>query len=243
MLTKEELQLYARHMGMPSWGAAAQERLKESRVFVAGAGGLGSPVLYYLAAAGVGNLTLCDCDTIDISNLNRQILHSYDRIGEYKSDSAKKTITEINPFAVVTALRTKINEKNAVDLVADANIIIDCLDNFETRFMLNRVSVARGIPLLHAGVAEFRGQITLLKPPETPCLACIFPNMKKKGINYIAGATPGVMGSLQALEAIKYLAGFEPALINRMLFFDGMTMRFETITLKRNPACRVCGKS
>jgi len=221
MLSKDEIKLYARHLGVASWGTAGQEKLKGSRVFVAGAGGLGSSVLYYLAAAGVGNLGLCDYDVIDISNLNRQILHRFKRIGEQKVESARDSLLELNPFISITVNNKKITPKNAEVLAAGSDLIIDCLDNFKTRHVLNRASVA-------------------LHPPETPCLGCLIPEVNAKKINYIAGPTPGVIGSLQALEALKYLAGIGTTLKNRMLFWDGLTMEFETISLKRDPGCKVC---
>ena len=240
MLSKDEIRLYTRHLGIPSWGASGQERLKKARVFVAGAGGLGSPVLYYMAASGVGNLVLCDCDRIDISNLNRQILHRFSRIGEPKSESARASLQELNPFISITSIDKKINSKNAGDLVAGSDLIIDCLDNFKTRHVLNRASVSLGIPMIHAGVSGFSGQMTFLHPPETPCLACFLPETDSKKMNYITGPTPGVMGSLQAIEAIKYLTGIGDTLKNRMLFWDGLSMEFEIISLKRNPGCKVC---
>jgi molybdopterin/thiamine biosynthesis adenylyltransferase len=240
MLSKDEIQLYTRHLGIPSWGTSGQEKLKGSRVFVAGAGGLGSPVLYYLTAAGIGNLILCDCDRIDMSNLNRQILHRFKRIGGPKADSARDTLEELNPFVTITSINKKITPKNAEDLVEGSDLIIDCLDNFKTRHVLNRVSVSLRVPMIHAGVSEFRGQVTFLHPPETPCLACFLPEVDVKKINYIAGTTAGVIGSLQAVEAIKYLAGIGATLKNRILFWDGLSMEFETISLKRNPGCRVC---
>jgi adenylyltransferase/sulfurtransferase len=240
MLSKDEIKLYARHLGVASWGTAGQEKLKGSRVFVAGAGGLGSSVLYYLAAAGVGNLGLCDYDVIDISNLNRQILHRFKRIGEQKVESARDSLLELNPFISITVNNKKITPKNAEVLAAGSDLIIDCLDNFKTRHVLNRASVALHIPMIHAGVSEFRGQLTFLHPPETPCLGCLIPEVNAKKINYIAGPTPGVIGSLQALEALKYLAGIGTTLKNRMLFWDGLTMEFETISLKRDPGCKVC---
>jgi molybdopterin/thiamine biosynthesis adenylyltransferase len=240
MLTSEELQLYARHLGIPAWGPQVQERLRRSKAFVAGAGGLGSPLLYYLVAAGVGSLVVCDFDRVDVSNLNRQILHSRDRIGAYKADSAAKTLAGINPFVNVIPLREKLSGRNAARLVGDADLIIDCLDNFQARHALNAVSVRNRIPMIHAGVSEFRGQVTLLAPPETACLACFIEEKKSKGINYIAGATAGVIGSIEAVEAIKYLAGFGSTLKNRLLFWDGLSMTFEFVTLQKNPKCKVC---
>jgi molybdopterin-synthase adenylyltransferase len=240
MLSKHELQFYSRQLGIASWGVTAQEKLKNSKVFVAGTGGLGSPVLYYLAAAGVGTLQLCDYDTIEITNLNRQILHQYERIGELKVESARKTLSGLNPFITVIPISTKLTPKNAVRLIGDSQLIIDCLDNFETRHQLNRVSVQRRIPMIHAGVAEFRGQITFLHPPETPCLACFMDLKSPRKKVQVPGATPGVLGSLQAIEAIKYLAGFNPSLKNKLMFWDGLSMKFETITIRRNPNCKVC---
>lgn len=240
MLSKEELQFYSRQLGIASWGPATQEKLKNSSVFVAGAGGLGSPVLYYLAAAGVGTICLCDHDIIDITNLNRQILHRFDRLGKSKVESAGDSLAGLNPYITVTPIKKKLTSKNAVELIGDSDLIIDCLDNFETRHILNRVSVNRNIPMIHAGVAEFRGQISFLHPPETPCLAC-FLNQKTPRVKIqVPGATPGVLGSLQAVEAIKYLAGFGPSLKNKLLFWDGLSMKCETITIRRNPRCKVC---
>ncbi len=210
MLSKDELQFYSRQLGIPSWGASAQEKLKNSKVFVAGSGGLGSPVLYYLAAAGVGTLILCDYDRVDVTNLNRQILHRYDRIGDPKVDSACEALTCLNPFITIIPVQAKLTNKNSEKIIGDSHIIIDCLDNFEARHVINRVSVKKRIPMIHAGVAEFRGQLTFLNPPETPCLACFLDQKSPKGKIQVAGATPGVMGSLQAVEAIKYLAGYRP---------------------------------
>ena len=227
-------------MGIPSWGIPVQEKLKKSKVFVAGSGGLGSPLLYYLAAAGIGKLVLCDYDRVDISNLNRQTLHAYDRIGEYKVDSAEKTLIRMNPFIDITPVRARITNRNAARLTGEADLIVDCLDNFQDRHVLNTVSVRNRIPMIHAGVSEFRGQITFLNPPETPCLACFISEKKSRGVNYIAGAAAGVIGSLQAVESIKYLAGFGSTLKNRLLFWDGLAMSFETVRIKRNPKCAVC---
>lgn len=241
MLTEKERDLYARQLGITSWGIDAQEKLKNARVFVAGTGGLGSPVLLYLAAAGVGSLTVCDSDAVDISNLNRQVLHTFARIGENKVESAQKSIEERNPFITIRALKERITGDNAGTLIEGCDLIIDCLDNFESRYIINRVSVKKRIPMIHAGVSGFGGQLTFLQPPETPCLACFMDMKDKKGVTYIAGATAGVIGSLQAVEAIKYLAGFGPSLKNRVLFWDGISMKFEQIIVKRNTRCVVCG--
>ncbi len=242
MLSSEELEIYTRQLGIASWGTDVQEKLKRSKAFIAGCGGLGSPVLYYLAAAGVGTLILCDFDIIEPSNLNRQILHRYESIGKPKVESARNAIRGMNPFIITETRKAKMTGSNAADLVGNADIIIDCLDSFASRHILNRLSVSRGIPMIHAGVSGFMGQVTLFHPPETPCLACIIPGKKVQSNRSIAGVTPGVIGSIQAMEAVKYLGGIGDSLKGRMLFFDGVTMKFETVFITKNPRCRVCAK-
>jgi molybdopterin-synthase adenylyltransferase len=232
--------IYSRQIGLAGWGAAVQEKLKKSTVFVAGAGGLGSPVMFYLAAVGIGNIVICDCDRVQFSNLNRQLLHSYNSVGADKVASAEKTIRSLNPFTRITPVKERITSYSAERLIGNADIILDCLDNFETRHVLNSVSLKKRIPMVHGGVAEMRGQITFLHPPETPCLACIITERTKSSGNHIVGATAGVIGSLQALEAIKYLSGIGNTLKNRMIFWDGVSMSFETIAITRNPRCKVC---
>jgi adenylyltransferase/sulfurtransferase len=242
MLSQEEIQFYTRQLGIASWGTSAQEKLKQSKVFVAGAGGLGSAAIYYIAAAGVGNITICDSDVVEISNLNRQILHRHAKIGERKVDSARSAALGLNPFLNIMPVMARIDKNNAEELIRGSDLILDCLDNFETRFILNRSAVKMNIPMVHAGVSEFQGQITFLHPPETPCLECfISSDIKKKNSN-IAGMTAGIIGSMQALEAVKYLGGIAPSLKNRLLFWDGVSMRLEGITLKRNSGCTVCKK-
>ena len=241
MLSNDERYLYSRQLNLPSWGEGAQIKLKRSRVFVAGCGGLGSPVCYYLGAAGVGTLILCDSDTVEPSNLNRQIIHRYDRVGTAKTESAQLTLANLNPFIHTEVIRERIEGHNAIDLVGDSDIIIDCLDNFASRHVINRVSVERGIPMVHAGVSGFIGQVTFLHPPETPCLACLIPGDRDDSPRDIIGATPGIVGSIQALEALKYLAGTGETLKNRLLFIDGFAMRFETVTVAKTTRCNVCG--
>ena len=241
MLNEREMMRYGRQLTIKDWGIDAQEKLKKATVFIAGAGGLGSPLLYYLAVAGVGRLRVCDFDTIELSNLNRQILHPTKNVGRLKAESAGETLAAANGDVWIDVVKEKITRKNAAGLVGDARLIIDCLDNFEARHLLNRVSVEKRIPMVHAGVAGFQGQITFLDPPATPCLACFIPSKVKKEPVPIFGATPGVMGSMEAVEAIKYLTGLGDNLRNRLLLFDGAAMTFSTIKLSRNPKCKVCG--
>lgn len=243
MLKDEEKIRYERQMMLPRWGVEGQLKLKKAKVFIAGAGGLGSPLLYYLAAAGIGTLRVCDFDGVELSNLNRQILHSSKRIGQNKAQSAQLTLGETNEFVKIEAITEKIEKNNVAGLIGDTDIIVDCLDNFDTRHLLNKISYEKRIPLVHAGVEGFRGQITFLHPPETPCLACFIPRKVKKEKFPIVGATPGVLGALQAMEVIKHLTGIGETLKNRLLLFDGMSMEFSSIRLSKNPKCVVCGKA
>ena len=240
MLTEDEITRYKRQMSIKGWGIETQVKLKQARVFIAGTGGLGSPLLFYLTVAGVGNLTICDFDTIELSNLNRQILHSDTNISMQKVDSAFSTLMDRNRNASITRIYEKLTRKNAERLIGSVSLIIDCLDNFQTRHVLNEYSVKKGIPMIHAGVSEFQGQITFLHPPKTVCLACFYPHTPKKEPVPIIGATAGVLGSLQAIEAIKYLTGIGENLRNRLLFWDGLEMRFESVVLAKNKTCKVC---
>jgi len=241
MLNEQELTRYGRQLSIQGWGIDAQEKLKKATVFIAGAGGLGSPLLYYLAVAGVGRLRVCDFDSIELSNLNRQILHPTARIGRAKAESAAETLAAANGDVAIEVIKEKITPKNAAALAGGADLIVDCLDNFDARHMLNRVSVEKRIPMVHAGVAGFQGQLTFLDPPATPCLACFIPAKVKKEPVPIFGATAGVIGSMQAVEVIKYLTGTGDNLRNRLLLYDGAAMTFSFIKLSRNPKCGVCG--
>lgn len=240
MLTGSELDRYKRQMGIDGWGVDAQMKLKKSTVFVAGAGGLGAPVLFYLAAAGVGTVRICDFDTVDISNLNRQILHRETSIGKKKISSALETIRALNSTISITGFDEKIDNTNADALVSGADIVVDCLDTFSARHLLNRACVSQSIPFVHAGVAEFQGQISFFHSPTTPCFACIFPESESPLRPSIAGATAGVLGSLAALEVIKYLTGIGGTLENTLLFFDGASMKCEHIKIFKKKDCHVC---
>ncbi len=240
MLTERELHRYHRNIIHESWGKPTQDNLKSKIVFVAGTGGLGSPLLYYLAAAGVGNIFIADYDKLDISNLNRQILHNENRLGFMKVDSAYESLNAFNSEINIQRIYEKITMRNAFKLTSGVDLIIDCVDNFKTRHILNRVSVEAKVPLIHAGVSKFQGQMTFISPPDTACLSCFLPVKDKKGVFPIIGATAGVFGSLQAIEAIKFLTGIGTCLKNVLLFWDGLEMRFEKINLSKNPRCRVC---
>jgi adenylyltransferase/sulfurtransferase len=240
-LTENELSRYHRQMPIQNWGEEGQKKLRAATVFIAGAGGLGSPVAIYLAVAGVGTIRLCDSGDPELSNLNRQILHTEKDIGKNKSVSAKETLNELNPHVKVVALTESISEKTADSLVADSAIIIDCLDNFPTRHILNRLAVKKRLPFIHGGIYGLSGQLTFIHAPETPCLHCIFPGSPPPAVFPVAGVTPGVIGVLEAAETLKWIVGIGKNLKGRLLIWDGELMEFQTVRIKKDPLCPVCG--
>lgn len=242
VLNNSERQRYHRQMLIEGWGEEGQKKLKNSFVFIAGAGGLGSPVAIYLAVAGVGRLKICDFDTVELSNLNRQILHTTDRIGLNKGFSAKKAIHTLNPFVKIEVIDKRIDEVNVRRLTDGADIIMDCMDNFPTRYLLNKVANENKIPLVHGSIWGMEGRLTFIHPPHTPCLKCIFPEPPPQATFPVLGATPGTIGCLQAMEALKFLTGVGENLKSRLLIWDGMRMDFWTVKIKKDPDCPVCKK-
>lgn len=240
-LENGERKRYTRQIMFPQWGENAQKRIKAATVFIAGAGGLGSSVAVYLAAAGIGCIRICDFDSVELTDLNRQILHSDNDIGKPKVWSASKTISRINPHVRTVPLFEKISKENISELVGEASIVVDCLDNFDTRFVINEYVVRNGLPFVHGGVYWMTGQITFIHPPETPCLQCLFPTVPSTGTFPIIGAAPGVIGCLQALEVLKFLSGTGTMLKNRLLIWEGDLGNFEEIRVEKNPNCGVCG--
>jgi molybdopterin-synthase adenylyltransferase len=240
-LTDIDHQRYHRQMMISGWGEAGQEKLKAARIFIAGAGGLGSPASIYLAVAGVGHITICDFDCPDLSNLNRQILHDDTRIGINKAESARMTLTRLNPTIEVTALPTRIETENVDELVGDAQIIVDCMDNFATRFVLNECAIRKHIPLVHGGIWGLEGRLTFIQSPETPCLQCIFPQAPPKELFPVLGATPGVIGCLEAIETLKYLTGVGENLKGKLMVWSGIDMESSLFPVSKNPKCPACG--
>jgi adenylyltransferase/sulfurtransferase len=238
MLSERELTRYARQLIMPGWGEGAQEKLKRSKVVVAGAGGLGSAVLTYLAIAGVGKIRMVDGDSVELSNLNRQMLHADGSVGRAKVESAKERLEQLNPDVEIEAIEEVITDANVYDLVDDS-LIVDAMDNLDTRYMLNRASIRKGLPLFHGAVYGLEGRATTLIPGETPCIKCLYQGVLGGPIP-VVGVTPGVIGCIQATEVIKYMLGVGELLTNRLLIYDGVSLRFSEVKLRRDPGCDEC---
>jgi molybdopterin/thiamine biosynthesis adenylyltransferase len=242
MLTKDDLTRYERQLFYTGFGEKGQKRLKQSHVVVAGLGGLGCCASLYLTCTGVGHVTLIDCDNVELSNLNRQVLHCEEDIGERKPFSAAQKLAKLNSSINVTPVFKKITERNAREIIKGADLVIDGMDNFQTRFILNKACVAEGIPFIHGGVQGLFGEVTTILPGKTPCLACIFPEVpERRNTIPVFGVTPALVAILQVTEAIKLLAGFGSLLTGKMLYFKGETMDFTFRNLVKNPSCRVCG--
>jgi adenylyltransferase/sulfurtransferase len=246
-LTREELVRYSRHILLPQVGENGQRALKQSRVLLVGAGGLGSPVALYLAAAGVGTLGLVDFDAVDLSNLQRQILHGSAAVGSSKIDSARDRLRDINPNVDVVGYDTRFASSNALEIAGGYELIVDGTDNFATRYLINDTSVLLGIPNVYGSVHRFEGQASVFGAPDGPCYRCLFrepppphlvPSCAEAGV---LGVVPGLVGTIQATEAIKMLLGLGDTLSGRLLTIDVMTMAFRTIEIRRDPDCPMCG--
>jgi molybdopterin-synthase adenylyltransferase len=242
MLSQDELARYDRQIMIPEIGLEGQEKLKNARVFIAGAGGLGSPVTMYLAAAGVGTLVIADNDRVDISNLNRQILHWTGNIGEKKVESAREKINSFNEHIKVEIIDETINDDNIPGLTHGCDAIIDAMDNIGTRFVLNRAAMKWRIPFFHGAVSGLEGRVTTIIPGKTACIGCMYKADTKSGKFPVIGVTPGLIGIIQATEVIKYLTNMGELLANRLLIYDGMDLRFREFQLNRNPDCRECNQ-
>jgi adenylyltransferase/sulfurtransferase len=224
-------------------GEAGQEKLKKAKVFIAGAGGLGSPAAIYLAAAGIGTLRLADHDTVEPSNLNRQVLHWEEDIGRRKVDSAAEKLRKLNPRIKIETIWDTITESNILKLIGDSDLIVDAMDNLPTRYILNKAAMVKGIPFFHGAVYGFEGRAMTVIPGKSACLNCLYHNVKVPKEKFpVIGVTPAVIGCIQATEVIKYLTGLGELLTNRILNYDALRMRFTEFTIKRDPHCDHCGK-
>ncbi len=241
-LTDYDRRRYNRQMLVRDFGEHGQEKLKNARAFIAGCGGLGSPIATYLAVAGFGTLVIADMDIVDLSNLNRQILHWDRNLGEDKVKSAYEKLVQINPSIRIEPFNGRIDENNVLELTKGCDIILDAMDNFETRYLLNQASLYHQIPLIHGSIWGMEGRITTLIPGQTPCLKCIFPKAPPKEVFPVLGATAGVIGTLQVTEAVKAILGLGETLAGRLLVYDGEYMEFHEIKIDRNPDCPDCGE-
>lgn len=251
MFSKDQLDRYARHIILPGVGATGQKKLLDASVLVIGAGGLGSPVLLYLAAAGVGTLGVVDFDKVDLSNLQRQVLHSSETIGKFKTESAKAQLKALNPDTEVSVITERLSSENALSIFQPYDLIIDGSDNFPTRYLANDACVLSGKPLLYGAISQFEGQLSLFHARSSkamgPCYRCLFPAPPAPGtvLNCaeagVFGALPGVVGSLMAVEAVKYLLGLGESLTGVLLHYDALYNEMRRISLVRNPQCAVCG--
>src|SRR5258708_13732163 len=249
-LTKEELQRYARHLIMPEVTVEGQKRLKAARVLCIGVGGLGSPAALYLAAAGVGRLGIVDFDRVDLTNLQRQILHGTKDIGRSKLESARDRLRDVNPEIEMQLHECRLSSENAERIVADYDVIVDGSDNFATRYLSNDVCVFAGKPNVYGSVFRFEGQTTVFAPHlGGPCYRCLYPerpppdsvpNCAQAGV---LGVLPGIIGMLQAIEAIKMIVGVGESLVGRLLYFDALKVKFRELHLRRDPECPVCGEN
>src|SRR5579862_293561 len=249
VLTPEQRNRYGRHILLPEVGEAGQQRLLESKVLLLGAGGLGSPAALYLAAAGVGTLGIVDMDVVDASNLQRQILHNMERIGDRKVDSAKKTLTAMNPDINVVTYDVRIGADNVVDLFSDYDLVVDGTDNFPTRYLVNDASLLTRTPVVHGSIFRFDGQVTVFDPYNGPCYRCNYPEPPPPELAPscaeagVLGVLCGIVGSLEAVEAVKMLLGIGDPLVGRLLAYDALAEEVRTFRVRRDPACPVCGEN
>jgi molybdopterin/thiamine biosynthesis adenylyltransferase/rhodanese-related sulfurtransferase len=247
-LSADQVKRYSRHIMLPEVGEAGQARLLDAKVLFIGAGGLGSPSSMYLAAAGVGTLGLVDDDVVDESNLQRQLLHNVERLGMPKVDSARKTLQLLNPDVKVIGHQERLSSENVLRIIADYDVIVDGADNFPTRYLLNDAALKLRKPVVHASIFRFEGQVTTFLPDSGPCYRCLYPDPPPPGMAPscqeagVLGVLPGLVGTMQANEAIKILLGIGETLSGRLLVLDALATKFRTLKLRKDPHCRVCSK-
>jgi adenylyltransferase/sulfurtransferase len=246
--TADQLNRYSRHFLLPEVGEAGQAKLLDAKVLCIGAGGLGSPTAFYLAAAGVGTIGIVDMDTVDVSNLQRQILHTNDRVGMPKVESAQKTLNALNPDVKIIGIQDRVSSENIMELIRDYDVIVDGCDNFPTRYLVNDACYMAGKPNVHGSIFQFEGQATVFYPDKGPCYRCLFPEPPPPGAAPscqeagVLGVLPGLVGCVQALETMKVILGVGKPLIGRMIYFDTLSMELRIHKLRKDPGCPLCGE-
>ena len=242
MLTGDELKRYDRQIMIPGIGEKGQEKLKRARVVIAGGGGLGSPASIYLAAAGVGTIRIIDHDRVELSNLNRQVLHWDEDIGREKVNSAVEKLKRLNKGVEIEAVEETITEANISELVAGFDLIVDAMDNLPTRYLLNKAAIENNIPFFHGAVYGLEGRAMTIIPGRTACLGCVYRGPIPEEKFPVIGVTPAIIGCIQATEVIKYVTGIGKLLANRLLVYDGLNMKFTEMVVKKDPNCEHCGR-
>src|SRR5262245_46089060 len=245
--SEEQIRRYSRHIILPEVGGLGQTKLLEAKVLLVGAGGLGSPAAFYLAAAGIGTLGIIDADTVDVSNLQRQILHATADVGRAKTASARETLEALNPDVKVVTYQELLHSSNITDLIKQYDVLIDGCDIFPTRYLINDACVMANIPNVHGSIFRFEGQATVFKPYVGPSYRCLYPEPPPPGMvpscqeGGVLGVLPGIIGTIQAIEAIKLFLDIGKPLVGRLLMYDALKMAFRELRLRRDPACPVCG--
>ena len=246
--TDEQIERYSRHIILPEVGGTGQQKMLEARVLLLGAGGLGSPAAYYLAAAGIGNIGIVDFDQVDLSNLQRQIIHSTERIGMLKTESAKKTIQALNPDVNVTLYNEKIDSSNILSIIKDYDYVVDGSDNFPTRYLVNDACVMENKTLVHGSIYRFEGQVTVFKPNSGPCYRCLYPEPPPPGMSPncqeggVLGVLAGIVGNLQVVEVLKLILGIGEPLVGKLLIYDALKTEFRNLNLRKDASCPLCGE-
>jgi molybdopterin/thiamine biosynthesis adenylyltransferase len=247
--SEEQIVRYSRHIILPEVGGKGQKKILEGKVLLVGAGGLGSPSAYYLAAAGVGKIGIVDMDVVDLSNLQRQILHHTGDLGRAKTDSAKEKLNALNPDVELITYNERVSSENIMELFRDYDIIVDGCDNFPTRYLVNDACVLTGKANVHGSIFRFEGQATVFQPGNGPCYRCLYPDPPPPGMvpscqeAGVLGVLPGLIGTVQAVETLKLILGVGETLVGRLLLYDALSLRFREMKLRRDPDCPICGEN
>jgi adenylyltransferase/sulfurtransferase len=244
-LSEEELKRYGRQIILPEVGEEGQKKIKAAKVLLMGAGGLGSAASFYLVAAGVGKIGIIDSDLVELSNLNRQILHKNNRIGRPKAESARQTLGDLNPDIEVVSYQIRLTPENAFDLIGEYDLVVDCSDNFPARFLMNDVCVRTGKPLIYGAISGFEGQAMTILPGSGPCYRCLYPQPPAFPAGQplpVMGVLPGLIGMVQATEVLKFILGLGDLLVGRLLLYNALTVDFLKLDIKRSPLCPACGE-